>query len=432
LHVTQNRLVAIFQIGNNISDIRAFRWQIGQNGQVSYIDNRGERDIEPPPPYDFEWTTAERSHYSDGRLPRYALFDVVFVSVEGGKLIWRVEDNTELGETVFQDEVEDAHQSLDDVDIKFAQIGTLVLMLITPYGEKAVRGYIFDTRTQQVTRVDALGSACVQLPEDHGIIFPGGYYLTGGDYKLYADNVAGLTFKRRLNAPNGEDVLFVFYEETEGRFAIYSYNLIKKQLETPLFAHGYSLFEDGRLLIFKAESDDPSRIHPMQLWQTPYVSEAYHAAQPVAQGFFSTVGNAEMVRAIAELNFIGRLIDNQSPSTSIYQDIINSIQKLQDSYYWLDAEEAGKLNQPLAEIAQTAELVLVEFEKVKTARRRADKAIDKARQAFADSRRRIELDDYDTPQPFVTGLLALKRQKGRLISLRENRYINHEALQQLD
>lgn len=432
LHVTHNQLLAVFQIGDSIGDIRAFRWQIHQDGKVTYIDNRGERDIKLPPPYDFEWTTAERSHYAAGRLPQFALFDKVFVTVEKGKLIWRIEDNTELGETIFQEAVEDTHQSLDDLDVRFAQIGTLVVMLITPYGEKATRGYIFDNRTQRITRADALDSACVQLPEDHGIIFPGGYYLTGGDYKLYADDVEGLRFKRRLNAPNGEDVLFVFYEEAEGRFALYSYNLVKKQLETPLFAHGYSLFEDGKLLIFKAESDEPTRIHPMQLWQTPYVGEAYYAAQPVAEGFFSTIGNAEMVRAIAELNFISRLIDNQSPNTGIYEDIIHSIQKLCDSYYWLDSKEAGQLNQPLTNIAETAELVLVEFEKVKTARRQADTEISLARQAFVDCQRHIELNDYDTPQPFVSSLLALKRQKGQLMSLRENRYIDHLAVNQLD
>ncbi len=320
LRVTHDKLLAVFKIGDSNNDIRVFRWQINQKGEIRYIDNRGERDVELPPSYDFDWETAERKHVVQGRIPHVSIFDEVFVGVDKGKLIFRLEDNTELGKRIHQEAVEDAHQSLDDVDIRFAQVGTLILLRITPYNEKHTRAYIFDTRTLAVTRVDALNNACIQLPEDHGIIFPGGYYLTGGDHKLYADDIDGLKYKRKLASPNGEDVLFVFYEENEGRFALYSYNLIKKEIANPLFAHSYSLYDNGQMLIFRAESDEPTRTHPMQLWHPPYVSEAFYDKQSKEDGFFATIGNAELVRGIAELNFVGRMIDNQSPNATIYNE----------------------------------------------------------------------------------------------------------------
>ena len=64
LMVRDGKLLASFQIGERISDIRVFRWSISVDGQdVRYIDNRGERDIALPAPFDFEWSRATRSRY---------------------------------------------------------------------------------------------------------------------------------------------------------------------------------------------------------------------------------------------------------------------------------------------------------------------------------------------------------------------------------
>ena len=38
-------LLATFQIGERISDVKVFRWSIDNEGNIRYIDNRGERDI---------------------------------------------------------------------------------------------------------------------------------------------------------------------------------------------------------------------------------------------------------------------------------------------------------------------------------------------------------------------------------------------------
>ena len=51
-----SKVFAIFQIGERIDDIRVFRWSIGTDQQVTYIDNRGERDIKQPDNFDFQCT----------------------------------------------------------------------------------------------------------------------------------------------------------------------------------------------------------------------------------------------------------------------------------------------------------------------------------------------------------------------------------------
>lgn len=65
-------------------------------------------------------------------------------------------------------------------------------------------------------RLDGIGPACHRLPEDQGIIFPGGYYLTTGTAKTFdiAEPLTGPVFEGAVRSPNGEDVLYVFRSPT--------------------------------------------------------------------------------------------------------------------------------------------------------------------------------------------------------------------------
>ncbi|MDX1453259.1 MAG: DNA repair ATPase, partial [Oleiphilaceae bacterium] len=266
LRVKDGKLLAGFQIGERLSDVRVFRWAMAPDGSVTYIDNRGERDLELPSPYDFEWVYTTRDDTVQGRHPHVNVLDTVFVETTGGDLTIKVENNTETGLGVFSEPVEDATQSLDDAQIAYAQVGKLILLKVRPYREEQWRYLIFNTLTEEVLRVDAIGESCVQLPEDHGVIFPGGYYLESGEFKSFDDGVTGLKFKRVIRSPNGEDVLYVFYQPEQGMVALFAYNMIKKQLQNPVYGHGYALAENGRLVIFQAE-DEPTRVHPMQIWK---------------------------------------------------------------------------------------------------------------------------------------------------------------------
>ena len=57
------RLLAVFQIGEKVDDIKVFRWAIDPGNVVTYIDNRGERDHVFPPSHDFEWTATSRDDH---------------------------------------------------------------------------------------------------------------------------------------------------------------------------------------------------------------------------------------------------------------------------------------------------------------------------------------------------------------------------------
>ena len=261
LAIRDGKLLASFQIGERITDIRVFRWSISSDGsEVRYIDNRGERDIALPAPFDFEWQRATREMVVEGRFPHLNILDTLFVETIGGDLTIKVENNTEVGLGIYREEVMDKTQSLDDAQVEFARLGSLLLLKVLPYREEQWRYLVFNSLTGKVERIDAIGLACIQLPEDHGIIFPGGYYLQNGEYRTFEQSMEGMRFKRSVRSPNGEDVQYVFYHPEQGRNVLLTYNLINRQLQNPLFGHGYARLEDGRMVIFAAEGEEPTRI----------------------------------------------------------------------------------------------------------------------------------------------------------------------------
>ena len=432
LTIKNGRLLAGFQIGERLEDIRVFRWSVSADGKdIQYIDNRGERDIQLPPAYDFEWIETHRDHRINGRHPHVNILDSIFVETINGDLTIKVENNTEDGFGIYREPVEDQSQSLDDAKISYAQVGSLILLKILPYREEQWRFIIFNTLSQEVLRVDAIGQSCVQLPEDHGIIFPGGYYLQSGEYKSFEGEENQLTFKRAIKSPNGEDVLFVFYDPEEGSVGLFFYNLINKELQNPIYGHGYALAEDGQLIIFSAENE-PTRIHPMQIWTTPYVSDEFASQVPASQTFLGKIGNAELVRGVSDLYSVHRMLEKQDVSSRLYEEISKSAKKIFDDHYWIESDDTKAIFDALKNIAATSELVIDEFEKVQSIRQQSVKALLDAQKQQQTIIQEVRPDNWQTAEEYVDALGKIRRQRGHLITIKEYRYIDVAKIESLN
>lgn len=431
LTVNDGKLLAGFQIGDRLDDIRVFRWSISADGKnIEYIDNRGERDIQLPPAFDFEWREVGRDNIVHGRHAHINILDTVFVETTQGDLTIKIENNTEDGFGIYREPVEDDTQSLDDASISYADVGHLILLKILPYRENQTRYFIYNRLNETVVRVDAIGQSCVQLPEDHGLVFPGGYYLQTGELKTFDDTPKGLKFKRVRRSPNGEDVLYVFYQPEEGVIGLFAYNLINKTLQNPIYGHGYALADDGRLVIFTAENE-PTRVHPMQIWQTPYQSTEFASSQPASTTFMGRIGNAELVRGISDLYSLCRIINNQSVSLKLYEELRKASEKVFDDYYWLLEPPTANIAESLKQITSTAELVIDEFEKVESIRTQSAKTMHKAREEQAALVQRIRNHSWQLADEYVQALADLRRQQGHLTTIKEHRYIDLQEVGRL-
>lgn len=432
LSLWDGKLLASFQIGQKVFDVRVFRWSVSPDGAVSYIDNRGERDIKLPPAHDFEWTRTGREHQVGGRHPHLNILDTVFVETVGGDLTVKLENNTEDGLDIYREDVLDKTQSLDDGDIQYAKVGSLILLKILPYRETVWRYLVYNTLTHDVKRIDAIGQACLSLPEDHGLIFPGGYYLQNGECKTFDQSMEGMLFRRQRKSPNGEDVLYIFYDPEAGRLAIFNYNLIDRALGAPIIGDGYTLLEDGRMILFEAQGEEATRVHPMQIWQTPFYTDEYAAKAKGRNTVLSRVGNADLVRGISDLYNVVREIETPKVSSALYGKLSQDTHRLFDAYFWMKDQESFGVASVLREIAKTGELVIDEYEKVESIRAQSDKALREAAVAQKELLVKLAPDSWDNIRDYSDALEGIQLHRGRLIGLSGLRYMDLEHLGQLE
>ncbi|WP_232663152.1 DNA repair ATPase [Pseudonocardia sp. TRM90224] len=426
-----DKLLAVFQTSGRTEDDRVLRWQVDPGGAVSYIDNRGERDHVYPAAHDFEWVATTRDDHVLGRHPHISIEDELFVETINGDLTLKIENNTETGKGIYSEPVDEPLQNLADATVLYARLGPLLLLRIQPYNETRWRHIVFNTRTKEVTRLDGIERACQRLPDDQGIIFPGGYYLVTGAAKTFHADASGMEFEQVIRSGNGEDVLYVFRDRAEGRTLMLPYNVIRKEVATPIPCHGYSLFDDGTLVVFRAASEEPTRVHPMQVWQTPYLSDTYAARQPSGTGPLHRVGNADLVRGISDCLSVARMVEEMAPSAAVFEGIIAACQRIFDGYHWLGDAELGDLRTPLADLRSTAEAVLDEFAGVQSLTEQAASAVDEATTQLSVLVRHSRSEAPRTAQGWVTQLAQLRAAQGQLITLRGRRYVDLDRVDQL-
>ncbi len=432
LRRTESRLLAVFRVGAGEKDVRVFRWELDGAGEATYIDNRGEREHVFPRSHDFEWIATGREDQVRGPHPHVSILEEVFVEAVGGDLTVKVENNTEDGQGIYAEPVDEPSQGLDDGQIEYAKVGSLILIRVLPFRESEWRHLVFNTRTKQVARIDAIGQACVSLPEDQGIIFPGGYYLQTGDYRLFDTDTSGLRFKRAIRSPNGEDVLYVFHRDSDGHFLLFPYNIVRQEVASHINCHGYSLFDDGKMVVFRAVSDEPTRVHPVQIWQTPFSSAEHAAGHAVDASFLGRIGNSDLVRGVSDCFTICRMARSEEAGRETYEDLVGQVQRVIDAYYWLSDSEVEDIASNLAELKATSELILDEYEKVVAMRARAKEALFTAQERARALLREIRPDTWERVDDFLKAMTGLRTERGHVITVKDVRYVDVASLDSLE
>lgn len=433
-HINGPHLYMAMRAGKTADDIKVFKWLIKGDNTLEYLGNRFDHEYTYPPQLEFEWRRATRDMQRGGTHPHLSIEDLLFVETVGGDLTTKVENNTESGKGIYSEPVSDPDQTLDDAEIFYAVLGSLVLLKILPYRETEYRHLAFCRKTQQVFRIDAIGSSCVLLPDDHGIIFANGYLLQTGDFKTIDHGLDAMRFERRVASANGEDILHFFYNRTQGNFVLLAYNRITHTVATPIVCAGSSLFPNGTLVFFRS-SPEPQRYHALQIWQTPFFDDLTAAATATAtqrDSFLYKLGNPEVVRVMAECHEILHLLAKDDSFAGLYLDLAKQTADLLDTYFWLDRDEGFGLAQPLQLIRKAAQTAIGEFEKVTVLRQHAAASTAAVtadvEQLVSTSRTSISAE----LPAFVHLLTGLRRLRGEIIALRDVRYTDPAAIEALE
>ncbi|WP_097874359.1 DNA repair ATPase [Streptomyces sp. ms184] len=430
------KLLAVFRTGENAEDIRVLRWALGPDGAPgAFLDAQGERDHVFPASHDFEWTVAGRDAHVPGRHPHIAIGKSggLFVDTLGGTLTVKVTDDTESPDGIYEEPVDEPLQSLADADVEYAEVGPLTLLRVRPYKETDWRHLVFNSLLSSVQRLDSIGPSCHRLPEDQGIIFPGGYYLTTGTAKTFdtAEELTEPVFEGAVRSPNGEDVLYVFRSRDGLRSLLLPYNLIRQEVATPLTGRGHALLDDGTLILLRDNPDGPARVHPLQRWQTPYVADTYAAARPVGTGPLARTGNADLVRGISDCLALAHGVRDMTPTTAVYGQLAADCARAQDRYHWLSDSELGALGEPLGELRATAQQVLAEFTAVQDLTRRAADALEETAGRITALVRRVRGEVPGSASAWVERLTELRQAHGHLAKVGEMRYADVERISEL-
>jgi hypothetical protein len=420
----------VFRIGKNPNDFKTFKWLISGDS-LKYEGNRSEHEFRFPPQYGFEWERVTRDYQRKGKHPHASILDKVFIETVGGDLTIKIEDNTDTGEGIYSELVEDKDQRLDDAEMYYADLDNIILLKIKPFKENDFRYIVYNHKIKKAQRIDAIKDSCVLLPDNHGIIFSKGYYLQTGEFKLFENEIQGLRFEKRIQSPNGEDYLYVFYNAEHGEYVLLPYNLIEQKVENLITCHGYSIFDNGELIYFYAQND-PAKHHSIQVWSTPYVGADY-SPPVVPDSYLYKIGNKDIVRCMAECSeVLGLLGKNDEAYSNLYLDLVKRSTDILDSYFWIREEAVSALSVPLIDIKGTASATIEEFEKVVRIKKNTLDQVKKYTDKAKDLLGYIKRESFEDINTFVKALSDLRSLRGDIISLKDLRYVNVEDINAIE
>lgn len=416
----------IFKDGNSS---KTFKFEMLED-KLIYVTAPGDKQYNYPNQFEFKWESVRHDMYRQGEHPHISIIDKVFVETVGGDLTIKIEDNTDTGKGIYNEDVEHKNQKISDATVYYADLGNLICLKIKPYQE-AYRYFVYNIKLQTVQRVDALENSGVLLPGGQGLVFSNGYYLQTGSVKMF-DKTSGTgnLFEQHIQSPNGEDHLYVFYKPEDGSYILLSYNVIEQKLNTPILCNGYSLFPNGELCYFRSE-DTKTAHHNLQIWQTPYI-KGKAIPSDYEDSFLYKIGNKEIVQAMAECQEVLSLLDKDETYNDLYYDLTKRSNTLIDSYHWLNNAQAFYLQQPVLEIRTSSNAAIAEFEKVQQLKKSTKENI-KAVQTNAETLfQDINSSSFNKIDQFVQYLADLRIVRGAIISLRELRYTDFALIESLE
>jgi len=409
----------VFTKGRRNEDKKVFKWLL--NGEkLEYVDNRSDHEFKFPKQHEFKWKKATREMHVSGVHTHVSIENILFVETTEGDLTIKSENNTDSGQGVYAEPVDNPDQTLDDAEFYYSILGNIIILKIKPYREE-FRYIVYSSKTKSAVRIDAIKEACVMLPDNQGIIFSNGYYLQTGDYKFFENNLENLIFEQRIDSPNGEDYFYTFFEQNTGAYVLLKYNLIEQKLDTPVICNGFSIFRNGEMCNFR-DDGEAKKHHVIQIWKTTF----FHADFDTAvnkDSYLYKIGNKELVSGIAESREINTLLNRDDSYNGLYIELVKKTTQILDKYYWIKREETHRLDEPIYAIKESAVSAIDEFEKVvklkKNTAKETKETFTKADELFS----LIKREHLSSINDFVDQLAGIRVIRGELISLKSLRYV---------
>jgi hypothetical protein len=188
-----------------------------------------------------------------------------------------------VGRGHLREPVDDANQTLDDAEIHYAKLGTWCSSRCSPSARSVSLPGVRHPAPQPVVRIDAIGRPAGSCPRTTASSSPVATYLQTASYKVFDPSpVDGLEFKRAIKRPTAKTCSTSSTRRDGATRCCPTTSSARRCRPHP--CHGYSLFDDGGWSS-SAHHHEPTRVHPMQVWQTPFTLAEFAAAAPTDGSF---------------------------------------------------------------------------------------------------------------------------------------------------
>ena len=252
-------------------------------GNATYIDNRGERDhVFPAVPrlrVDGGHARGLRARPAPARQrPRRGVR-----RDGGGDLTVKVENNTADGQGIYREPVDDPDQSLDDAEIAYAQVGAPhpAAGAAVPRAEVPLPGLQHPHPARGAHRRHR--QACVQPARGPGHRLPRRLLPADGRLQGLRRASARASSSSAPSArPTARTSSTSSTAATRAPTSSSRTTSSARRCRTRCSATAIASSPTGAWWCSAPTSDEPTRVHPMQVWQTPFVS-AEHAAKHAAR-----------------------------------------------------------------------------------------------------------------------------------------------------
>ena len=332
--VIGTHLFMVFRVGKGVNDIKTFKWLV-KDGTLTYLDNRSDHEFVFPNQHDFTWKRTVREAQRKGKYPHISIEDKVFVETIHGDLTIKVEDNTDSGQGIYSEPVEDKDQTLDDSEIYYAIIGNIILLKIRPYRENNYRYLVFNAKLREVRRIDALADCGVFLPNDQGIIYAYGYYLQTGEFKQFDNGLSDMLFEKRIAVAERRGFPVRVLQQGNRRLPAPVLQPHHPENREPDYLPRLRAVRERRALLFPGRRGSRRNTTPSKSGRR-LTSAAIFRFRLRKDSYLYKVGNKDIVRAMAESNEILTLLQKEDSYTNLYLDLIKKTTDILDSYHWLN------------------------------------------------------------------------------------------------
>jgi ATPase involved in DNA repair/ATPase family associated with various cellular activities (AAA) len=427
MHTHGELLLMVFGIGSAEEDIRILRWRLGD--PVQYIDAYGDHDIAKPDQYDFPWELIEREKLVEGRWPHLNLYDTLYIGLGRQGMEFRIDDVVEGGRTLMTEPITETGQEVGELRVSAASLGDVLLVRVLPYREAVERFYVYNRLSRRIERADAIGLNCHRLPDNQGVVFPGGFHLANGDTKQFATDSKGFELYAIHRSPNGEDLLYAFHRNTTGDYQLLPYNLVNRSMANPVAATGYGVFDDGTVACLR-NTPEAQRVHTVALYNSPFCTPERYQPAVGSDSFHGRIGNPELVRALGETLSLARDASHVDFNAAVFEALVSRSTRLLDAHSWLSAPEAYGMGDLLVQLRRSAGGVLDEFAAVAEAKRQAVSHLAHADRRASDFLASTELEIRDTAA-YVSLLHDGRVVLGELTELRDQQHVDQAAVDTL-